>query len=67
MVLTHDIKWHGFDGENAANNPTIFDLTEGKVYKSGRSLRDQDIWGRGWGGTKRDRIGVNGGNMGGGG
>ena len=28
VVLTCDVKWHGFDGSNAANDPTPFDFTE---------------------------------------
>ena len=28
VILTHDMKWHVFDGENAANDPTLFDFDE---------------------------------------
>ena len=24
VILTHDVKWHGFDGSNTANDPTLF-------------------------------------------
>ena len=28
VILTHDIKWHGFYGANTSNEPTIFEFTE---------------------------------------
>ena len=28
VILTRDIKWHGFDGANAANEPTLFYFTQ---------------------------------------
>ena len=34
VVLTCDVKWHGFDGANAANDPTLFDCTEGTGQKT---------------------------------
>ena len=55
VILTRDVKWHGFDGENAANDPTLLDLTESKVHKSGRSLRNQERWGGGGGSGCKER------------
>ena len=34
MILTHAIKWHGFDGANTANDPAFFDFTEGTGKKT---------------------------------
>ena len=29
VILTRDVKWRGFDGANAATEPTLFEFTEG--------------------------------------
>ena len=34
VILKGDIKWNGFDGENASNEPTLFDFTEGTGQKT---------------------------------
>ena len=34
LVLIRDVKWHWFYGENAANEPTLFDFNEGTWQKT---------------------------------
>ena len=34
VILTHDIKWHGFYGANTSNEPTLFDFTEDTWWKT---------------------------------
>ena len=46
-ILTCDVKWHVFDGSNAANNPTFFDFTWGtgkktNIRKIARNKKEND-------------------------
>ena len=34
VILTRGIKWHGFDGSNTANDPTLFEFTEDTGWKT---------------------------------
>ena len=34
VFLTRDIKWNGFYGANVANNPILFNFTEGTGKKT---------------------------------
>ena len=34
VILTRGIKWHGFDGSNTANYPTLFVFIEGTAQKT---------------------------------
>ena len=33
VILTNDVKWNGFYGANVANNPILFNFTEGTGKK----------------------------------
>ena len=34
VILTSDVKWNGFYGANVANEPTLFDFTDGTEKKT---------------------------------